>query len=130
MGIQPSASRTALLLACPRPFDEEVEEGPDLPGEPARYGSAFHAVLAECLRGKHKMPFEKSAGYAREIDKAVAAYDVKAATHELAGHVKSSAGVLRNWLTREKLEVAVVEQAYAVWPKNGIATARAIEPHD
>ena len=130
MGIQPSASRTALLLACPRPFDEEIEEGPDLPGEPARYGSAFHAVLASCLRGASKKPLERTDRYAREIDKAVAAYDVKAATHELAGHVKSSAGVLRNWLTKEKLEVAEVETAHAIWPREHFWTTRSIEPHD
>ena len=143
MGIQPSASRTALLLACPRPFDEEVEEGPDLPGEPARYGSAFHAVLAECLRvdktgGKiGKKPLERTDRFAREVDTATAKYDVKAVTHELAGHVKSSAGVLRNWLKREKLEVYAVEEAYAVELRNDDVEnpwdnwdARKIPPHD
>jgi hypothetical protein len=131
MGLQPSASRTALLLACPRPFDPELEEDPDLPREPARYGTAFHAVLASCLRSPAKKPLERSDSYAKEVDRAATKNDVKHAAQELAGHVKSSAKVLRNWLTREKLEVAVVEQAYAVWPReNGLVTTRAIEPHD
>lgn len=131
MGLQPSASRTALLLACPRPFDPELEEDPDLPGEPARYGSSFHQVLAACLRSPNAKPLERSTGYAKAVDAAVKAYDVKRAAHELAGHVKSSAQVLRNWLTREKLAVAEIETAHAVKPREGGAwTTRAIEPHD
>jgi hypothetical protein len=131
MGLQPSASRTALLLACPRPFDPELEEGPDPSREPARYGTAFHAVLASCLRSPAKKPLERSDSYAKEIDRAAVKNDVKRAAQELAGHVKSSVKVLRNWLTREKLEVAVIEQAYAVWPReNGLVTTRPIEPHD
>ena len=132
MGLQPSASRTALLLACPRPFDPELESDPDLAGEPARYGSAFHAVLAACLRSSLKKPLEKAAAaYAREIDRAAAAYDVRRAAHELAGHVKSSAKVLRNWLDREGLVVSEIETARAIAPQaNGDFTARPIPPHD
>lgn len=135
MGLQPSASRTALLLACPRPFDPGLEADPDLAGEPARYGSAFHAIAASCLRtggrGTKKAPLETTPAYAKAVDAAAAEYDVKAATHELAGHVKSSVKVLRNWLAREKLEVAEVEKAYAIWPRaNGTWTTRAIPPHD
>ncbi len=131
MGIQPSASRTALLLACPRPFDPELEEDPDLPGEPARYGSSFHQVLAACLRSPKAKPLERTAGYAKAVDAAVKAYDVKRAAQELAGHVKSSAGVLRKWLEREKLTVVEVETAHAVWPREGGTwTTRPIEPHD
>lgn len=132
MGIQPSASKTALLLSCPRPFDPDLEPDPDLPGEPARYGSSFHAVLAACLRSPAKKPLEKdSARYAKEIDRAAAAFDVKRATHELAGHVKSSAQVLRNWLKREKLEVVAVEEAYAVRPQaDGQWSYRPALPHD
>lgn len=137
MGLQPSASRTALLLACPRPFDPELEEDPDLPGEPARYGTAFHAVLASCLRSPAKKPLERSAGYAREIDRAVVKNDVKRAAQELAGHVKSSVQVLRNWLTREKLKVYAVEKAYAVEIRDDDVEhpwdnwdVREIPPHD
>ena len=68
MRLQPSASRTELLLACPRPFGLDAEVEADAPGEPARYGSAFHQVIAACLRAKK--PLEQTAAYARAVDKA------------------------------------------------------------
>lgn len=126
--MQPSASKTDLLLACPRPFEIEVENS--IAGEPARYGSAFHQILAACLRRK-TAPLEKTAPYMKEVDKAAARFDVKGAAAELAGHVRSSAGVLRNWLAREKLEVIEVETAYAInAERSGLYNARPIEAHD
>jgi len=131
MKIQPTASRTGLLLACPRPFSEEVDAESDLPQEPARYGSAFHQVLAACLRSKPKALLEKNAPrYAKEIDIAAKEYEVRGAAVELAGHVKSSVKVLRNWLTREKLEIVAVEVAYAVAPGIDNWTVREALPHD
>src|SRR5260221_124409 len=131
MGLQPSASRTALLLACPRPFDPGLEADRDDPGEPARYGSAFHQVIAACLRAPAGKPLERADRYPKEVDRAAAAYDVRRAADELAGHVKSSVGVLRNWLKRESLEVAEVEEAYGVRPReDGFWKARVILPHD
>lgn len=113
MKLQASASKSALLLACPRPF--EVETEPEEPSEPARYGSAFHQIIAACFRSRHKL-FESTSAYAREVDKAVKRYDMKAASQELAGHVKSSVKFLRSWLAREKLEITVIETAYAIGP--------------
>lgn len=132
MTIQPSASRTELLIACPRPFEPETEVDVDLPGEGARYGSAFHQVIAACLRpSKSKKPFEKTAAYPKEIDRATSKFDVKDTRAELAGHVKSSVKVLRNWLEREKLSVTQVEMAYAVRPQaKGAWAVREIPPFD
>jgi hypothetical protein len=132
VGVQPSASRTDLLLACPRPFDPEVEADPDFSGEAARYGSAFHQVIAACLStAKGKRPLEKTAAYTREVDRAASAFDVKSAAHELAGHVKGSVKVFRNWLEREKLKVAKVERAFAIKPRaNGTWSAREISLPD
>ena len=133
MGVQPSASRTELLLACPRPFEEDTKADDDLPGEAARYGSAFHQVIAACLHSgsKGKKPLERTARYAKEVDRAVDAFDVKDARSELAGHVKGSVKVLRNWLEREKLHVAEIEVAYAVRPQRGGKWAvRSIPPFD
>lgn len=129
--LQPSASRTALLLACPRPFDPSFEIEPSPGGEAARYGSAFHQVLAACLGTPEKKPLERSASYARAVDAAAKKYDVRAVGAELAGHAKSSARVLRNWLSREKLEVAEIERSYAVAPRaDGGWLVREIPPHD
>jgi hypothetical protein len=132
MGWQPSASKTEILLLCQRPFDPAIEAEPDEPGEPARYGSAWHQVAAACLRSPKKKLLEKSsAAYARVVSKAARDHDVKDAREELAGHVKSSVKVLRNWLAREKLKIVGIEKAYAIWPKaNGIWKVREIAPHD
>lgn len=131
MGLQPSASKTELLLLCPRPFDPTLESEPDEPGEPARYGSAFHQILASCLRAPAKKPLEKTLAYAKAVDRAAKQYDVKDAREELAGHVKSSVKVLRNWLAHEKLEISEIETAYAVKPRHdGEWEARAVSAHD
>ena len=48
---QPTASRAALLLQCPRPFAKDTSIDPDdnAPGEAALYGTRFHAALARLL---------------------------------------------------------------------------------
>lgn len=133
MGVQPSASRTELLLACPRPFEDDTKADDDSPGEAARYGSAFHQVIAACLRSgsKGKKPLERTAAYVKEVERAADTFDVKDAQAELAGHVKGSVKVLRNWLEREKLQVAEIEVAYAVRPQaGGTWTVRGIPPFD
>lgn len=135
MSLQPSASKTGVFLLCQRPFDAETPTEPDEPGEAALYGSAFHQIIAACLRtgwrGTKKAPLETSAAYSREVDRAAKRYDMQDARAELAGHVKSSVKVLRNWLTREKLEVVAIERAYAVHPKaDGTWKTRVIEAHD
>lgn len=130
--LQPSASKTDLLLACPRPFDPGVVLDLDPSGEPARYGSSFHQVIAACLRSPKKAPLEKNtARYSKEIEKAVKKHNVAAAIDELRGHVKSSVKFLRNWIEREGLEVVVVEKAYAIRPLvNGTWVVRDVAPHD
>lgn len=135
MSLQPSASKTEILLLCQRPFDSETQTAPDEPGEPALYGSAFHQIIAACLRtgwrGTRKAPLETTDAYARAVDRAAKRYDMKDVRAELAGHVKGSVKVLRNWLAREGLEVTEIERAYAVRPTaDGTWKARAIEPHD
>lgn len=132
MGVQPSASRSELLLGCPRPFDPETEADEDVSGEAARYGSAFHQVIAACLRpSKARKPLERTARFAKEIDRAAVAFEVKRAREELAGHVKGSVKVFRNWLEREGLHVEEVETSCAVKPRaNGTWTVREIEPFD
>jgi len=131
MGIQPSASRTGLLLECTRPFAEDTTIEPEPSREPARYGSAFHLVLAAMLRSKKPLP---PAVYTREVDTAVKLYDVRHTAHELAGHVRSSHKVLMNWLTRQKLKIIEIEKAYAVnpvrWLEGAKNAVRQIPSHD
>lgn len=126
MGLQPSASVTGLLLACQRPFDPNVKLEPNEPGESARYGSAWHFVTAECLR---KPKLLKSGAYAKTVDFAALRWEVKASAGELAGHVKSSLGVLQNWLTREKLKVEGIEASYAYTPSKP-ETREIVGPND
>lgn len=132
MSVQPSASRTELLLACPRPFDPDIEAEPDEPREAARYGTAFHQILAACLRSKPGKPLleKQPSRYNTEVDIAATEHEVRSAAAELAGHVKSSVKVFRNWLAREELEIVEVESAYAVAPGIDNWEVRAIPPHD
>jgi hypothetical protein len=48
--IQKTASKTALLLQCPRPFSEETETETSEAGEAAIYGTKFHNLMASKLR--------------------------------------------------------------------------------
>jgi hypothetical protein len=135
MNLQPSASKTGVFLLCQRPFDPGTQAEPDEPGEPALYGSAFHQIIGACLRtgwrGTKKAPLESTAEYARTVDRAAKRYDMKDARAELAGHVKGSVKVLRNWLVREKLEVSEIERAYGIRPTaDGTWKARLIKPHN
>ncbi|MDE2022238.1 MAG: PD-(D/E)XK nuclease family protein [Patescibacteria group bacterium] len=125
MGLQPSASKTALLLSCTRPFGPEIEIEADPPSVPMRYGSAFHEVLAAALRVYPKA--FPAARYAKAVDAAAARYDVRGAAAELAGHVRGSLKVLSNWLDREKLAVEEVETSYAIVPGGAV---RRIAPPD
>ena len=129
MGVQASASRSALLLICPRPFDPDTPVEDSTSGEPARYGSAFHQVIATCLRSKKAL---NPAQYAKAVDAAALRHDVRRSSAELAGHVRSSLKVLQNWLKREGLdEITQVETAAAVRPNaDGTWEVRSIPPHD
>lgn len=49
MGIQVSASRTHLLLHCPRPFAAATEIEPQEAGEASRYGSGLHETVKSLL---------------------------------------------------------------------------------
>lgn len=51
MGIQPTASKTDLLLQCARPFSEGVEIEAREPGEAALYGTAIHKELESLALG-------------------------------------------------------------------------------
>jgi hypothetical protein len=52
MGLQPTASKTALLLECQRPFDPETEIEEREPNEAATYGTKFHAAMLRVMTGQ------------------------------------------------------------------------------
>jgi len=92
VGLQPSASRTDLLLQCQRPFDpatyiEYVEAG-----EPARYGSAFHWMLAGLFLGM------KGEDYGAEA--ALARYNMTGRSNPdtLTEHVFEAKAIMDRWL--------------------------------
>jgi hypothetical protein len=76
-------------------------------------------------------PLERTGAYAKAVDRAVSDFEVKSVAAELAGHVKGSVKVFRNWLTREKLHVEKIESAFAVKPHaSGRWSSREIELPD
>jgi len=92
MKIQPSASRSALLLECSYAFSVEIEPEPG--GEPSRYGVAFHSLLAFLLLKKGSRD-----GYDRVVDAAVKANRLPpSSARDLAGHARGSYQVLYAWL--------------------------------
>ena len=83
--MQPSASRSTLLIACSKPFDPDLQFPRDLPGEPAKWGSAWHEVAAVVIAGSRKLP--TVAKLSALTLKAARHYDVKGAADELTNHL-------------------------------------------
>ena len=134
MSLQPTASLSEILLHCSYPFEPTLEfEKPGV-GEPARYGSAFHELLAWMLDFDLKLPGGKikisAMAYNKKVDAVVARWKLPpSSVRDLPGHVKSSYGVLRNWLAGKndwaidfsKTDDLKVEQAVAVNVVTGAA---------
>lgn len=138
MTLQATASASALLLECSYwltpGLDVERDGGV---GEAARYGTAFHSLIAWLLLNKGKKD-----GYSRIVDEAIKINRLPpSSSKELPGHVRGSYGVLLNWLKgknpwgrdfysavggggKPKLEV---EKSFAIRPLLG--TVRPIKPH-
>lgn len=93
MGLQPTASKTSLLLQCGYPFDpkREIVKEED-PGDPARYGSAFHALMAYVVMGG---PFSGTR-WEKRVASEARKWGVRA--DELAPHVQAARKVLVKWL--------------------------------
>ena len=83
--MQPSASRSTLLIACSKPFDPDLQFPRDLPGEPAKWGSAWHEVAAVVIAGSRKLP--TVAKLSALTLKAARHYDVEGAADELTNHL-------------------------------------------
>lgn len=129
-GLQPSMSWSNVLLECAFPFGKEIER--EEVEEPARFGSAYHAVMAQSFF--HGMQPKKLATHAERAAKqwAVEAEEV----HSL---VIDSRRVLDDWLRKNEYRIdfadilkqkkgtLFVEQALALKP---LVSGRALQPHD
>jgi hypothetical protein len=109
MGLQPSASKTDLLLQCARPFgDVDIDTSPAR--IEARYGSAFHLCMAGALRGQ-----------TIDCEIALKQYDCPHSSTDVAAlreHVADAWCELDDWLAGsniwdEPLTVVTIEQSYA-----------------
>lgn len=85
--MQPTASKTTLLLNCARPFEKDVEVAHDEAGEAAQYGTTWHAVM-------HSYMFPESLGPIPLIPPHYSGEEKNA----LLASVSSSADLLRRWL--------------------------------
>ena len=128
-GLQPSMSRSDILIECSFAFGKEAFEEA---GEPARYGSAFHDLQADmlmnALRGTNRRVLPslvvKRWGFEPEV------------IDEISPHVKAAYAELMGWLTGKnpyKLVFSpdaydfLIEEALALKP---LFSARRIECHD
>jgi hypothetical protein len=123
-GLQPSASRAEILSNCSYAFGKEV--GHEEASVAARYGSAFHSLLADLIVGK-KVP---AAAYSTTAKQ----WGVQDLTTELMPHVQAGHETLSKWLSKNEYRLdfsrsakTTVEKAVALLPWQ---RGREIEPHD
>ena len=124
MKVQPSMSRSEVLLQCSFPFDRELGDHADVGDrEAADYGSAFHELMAARLGPprKAKTTTALAVATAWKLD------DVA----ELDAHVKVSQACLADWLRNNPFGIdwskspTLVERALALRP---LVSARYIAP--
>jgi hypothetical protein len=128
-------SKTDLLLNCQYPFADDVYCN-DPPGEPARYGSAFHELLASLLLRIWHISYAAGRSGARdgqvigsgEVDALALKYKLPpSSVAPLADHVVASARVLCKWLEGENpwgvvfttwanAEPPIIEKAFIIKP--------------
>jgi hypothetical protein len=112
--MQPSASRSALLIACSRPFDPDLVFPRDLPGEPARWGSAWHEVVAIIIAGTRKMPTVVK--LAAMTLRAARHHDVEGAADELTNHLLQNLPEVLRHINENTTGVVQAESSIAYNP--------------
>lgn len=130
-GMQPSMSWSWLLLECSYPFGREFEHIGV--GEPARYGSAFHGLIADRIT-TGKRPVRA------HLEAAAKQWAVPGAVDELHEHVGAAFDILRTWLGKNEFRLdyspffekrdachLFVEEAVALKP---LESGRYVQPHD
>jgi hypothetical protein len=114
--LQPSASKTDILLQCARPFEEGVETH-DEPGEAALYGSAWHELA---FHAKKSLKVDYLLPIAVKLERK---WNIPGASDELVGHVRSGMKLLAKWMKGENpwgtdfsKGESLREQAFAINP--------------
>lgn len=96
MGIQPTASKTDLLLHCVRPFALDTPIEKDEPGEAAIYGTAFHDALYHKIFHPPVPPSNIDVTQTHNVNEQVCRYPTPDA--DINKHVEEAFSVLHNWL--------------------------------
>jgi len=126
-GLQPSMSRSDILIECSYPFgkddcDFEV-------GEAGWYGSGFHEVQADLIVPKKRSPTAHAA-WLKQVFKR---WNVERYADEIVTHAKEANGVLMSWLGKNEFRIdfskgsRAVEEAVALRP---LISGRPILSHD
>lgn len=91
MGLQPTASKSELLIGCARPFSPETDTPHEEPGYAAKYGSALHELLYLGLGGKLSKQLAGDIAVKWGLD-----FD---SCNELWPHAARAVVVLNEWLS-------------------------------
>jgi hypothetical protein len=89
MGVQDTASKTHLLLNCPRPFAADTPIEHQEAGEASRYGSALHEAVEHLLNGTN--PPDLTAKWSLPTESAAA----------ISAHASQVVMLLQRWLAGE-----------------------------
>jgi hypothetical protein len=125
--LQPSASRSALLLECVHSIGQKTRGGTG-DRESADYGSAFHEIMAGIIIGGWVLP-------TRELVRVcLASWGLSEDfADELLGHLKESTQVLRAWLSgKNPFKIDFLDSGKlpaAGGPIIAVETAFALGPH-
>jgi hypothetical protein len=113
--MQPSASRSSLLAQCSKPFDPDLVFPRDVPGEPAKWGSAWHEVAAWVISSpSRKLPTVTK--LSALTLKAARHYDVEGAADELTNHLLANLPEVLRHIAANAPKVLQTESSIAYNP--------------
>ena len=134
-GMQPSMSWSNLLLECSFLFAQEIDRGPA--GEPARYGSGFHEILAGSLTNAFRKRDGRGPLKVKSPQEVALKWGMPDKHEEMREHAAAGHDYLLKWLSKNEFRidfepirkkgVLFLESALALKP---LESARTIAPHD
>jgi|SRR5579883_788600 len=98
--MQPSASKSDLLLACSFPFDPALGVK-STSNEEADYGNAFHGLIGVLPAGVPESKLPKRALILTKAARLEKKYATRASAKEIADHVLVVHAAVRKWIKRE-----------------------------